>query len=363
MENQDILDFANMVFSMEYGSIDFEELYPKAYSRKYCHIPVHHTIEADGKIKALLDVYPVTMKLNGSEMSIKAAYIGTVAVHPKHRGKGYLTELMQRAEQDAEKNGFDLMLLDGNRHRYRNYGFEHAGVKYNFSMRLSNLWHRCEELYPKEALCAPRYSFEEIDGESAYIPFLFALYQRRAVTTRTREQFFLCLKSGLAATYVVLEGKRAVGYINLSNDEKNILEFELEESAYIPRMLCDFMEGMGLGQIGLSVGMDEISKINQLEGASAYYNLSVSHQMKLLCPERVLDFLVEWRKKYDTCVINADEIKKLWSVLKVSDMEKISLLTTPRYFMEIQKGENNLLKGIPSDWLPLPFFLPDGDAF
>ena len=97
MENQDILDFANMVFSMEYGSIDFEELYPKAYSRKYCHIPVHHTIEADGKIKALLDVYPVTMKLNGSEMSIRAAYIGTVAVHPKHRGNGYLTELMQRA--------------------------------------------------------------------------------------------------------------------------------------------------------------------------------------------------------------------------------------------------------------------------
>lgn len=363
MENQDILDFANMVFSMEYGSNNFEELYPKAYSRECCHIPVHHTIEEGGRLKALLDVYPVTLKMNGDEMSIRAAYIGTVAVHPKQRGKGYLTELMHRAEQDAEEKGFDLLLLDGNRHRYRSYGFEQAGVKYNFSMRLSNLWHRCRELYAREELRAPKYSFEEIDEESVYIPFLFALYQRRAVTARTQEQFFPCLKSGLAVTYVVLEGQQAVGYVNLSNDDKNILEFELEENAYIPRMLCDFMEGMGLDEIGLSVGMDEIQKIHYLEGASAYYNLSTSHQMKLLCPERVLDFLISWRGKYDTRVINADEIKKLWRKLQVPDMEKISLLTTPRCFMEMQKGENNMLKGIPCDWLPLPFFLPDGDAF
>lgn len=363
MENQDILDFANMVFSMEYGSTDFEALYPKAYSRECCHIPVHHTIEEEGKIKALLDVYPVTLKLNGSDRSIRAAYIGTVSVHPKYRGNGYFTELMQRAEQDAVDNGFDLMLLDGNRHRYRYYGFEQAGVKCNFSMRISNLWHRCQELYPEKELFAPRYSFEEIDGESAYIPFLYTLYQRRAVTARTREQFFLCLKSGLAVTYAVLEGKRPVGYVNLSDDDKNILEFELEKSAYIPRMLCDFMDGMELEELGLSVGMDETEKIHQLEGASAYYSLSVSHQMKLLCPERVLDFLVSWRKFYDTHVINADAVKKLWRELKVPDMEKISLLTTPRCFMELQKGENGLLKGIPSDWLPLPFFLPDGDAF
>lgn len=363
MENQEILDFANMVFSMEYGSTDFEQLYPKAYAKECCHFPVHHTIEEGGRLKALLDVYPVTLRLQKDNRSIRAAYIGTVCVHPKHRGKGYLTELMQRAEQDARENGFDLLLLDGNRHRYRSYGFEQAGVKCNFSMRLSNLWHRCYELYTREELCAPKYSFEEIDGESAYISYLFSLYQRRAVTARTQEQFFPCLKSSLAATYAVLEGEKTAGYINLSADGKNILEFELEESANIARMLCDFLEGMELDEVGLSVGTDEMQKINQLEGACAYYNLSTSHHMKLLRPERVLEFLVSWREAYDTRVINAEEIKKLWDALPVPDMEKISLLTTPRCFLEIQKGENSLLKGIPSEWLPLPFFLPDGDAF
>lgn len=363
MENQDILDFANMVFSMEYGSIDFEELYPKAYSKECCHIPVHHTIEEQGKLRALLDIYPVTLKLSGSKMSIKAAYIGTVAVHPKHRGKGHMTKLMQRAERDARKNGFDLMLLDGERHRYRHYGFEKAGMKYSFNVRLSNIWHRCRELYSEEELRAPKYSFEEIDGESACMPFLFELYQRRNVTARTKEEFFPCLKSNLAATYAVLMDKHAVGYINLSGDEKNILEFELEDSAYIPRMLCDFMEGMDLNEIGISIGMDETKKLIQLEDASGYCNLSMSHQMKMLKPDKVLEFLIAWKEKYDTRVINADAVKKLWRELEIDDKEKISLLTTPRCYMELQKGENSLLKGIPSDWLPLPFFLPDGDAF
>ena len=154
MENQDILDFANMVFSMEHGSIDFEALYPKAYSKECCHIPVHHTIEENGKMKALIDVYPVTLKLNGSDLSIKAAYVGTVSVHPKHRGKGYMTQLMQRAECDARERGFDLMLLDGNRHRYRCFGFEKAGAKYSFNVRLRNIWHRCRELYTEEELSA-----------------------------------------------------------------------------------------------------------------------------------------------------------------------------------------------------------------
>ncbi|MDE7207944.1 MAG: GNAT family N-acetyltransferase, partial [Lachnospiraceae bacterium] len=320
-------------------------------------------IEEGGKIKALLDVYPIDLKLNGSEMVIKAAYIGTVAVHPKERGKGYLTKLMERAEHDAKEKGFDLMLLDGDRHRYRSYGFEKAGGKYNFDVHLGNIWHCCRELYTKEELHVPKYSFEELDEKSACIPFLFALYQRRNVTARTKENFFFCLKSNLATTYAVLADGQVVGYINLSGDEKNIHEFELEENAFIPRMLCDFMEGMGLNEIGISVGMDETEKLEQLQGASDYYNLSMSHQMKILKSDKVLEFLVAWKEKYDTRVINVEEIKKFWREAKADDREKIGLLTTSRCFMEMQKGEKSVLSGIPSDWLPLPFFLPDGDAF
>lgn len=363
MEEQDILDFANMVFSMEYGSIDFEELYPKAYSRECCHIPVHHTIEENGKIKAVLDVYPVTLSLSGSNMRIKAAYIGTVAVHPKSRGKSYMAELMKKAERDAVQKSFDLMLVDGDRDRYRSYGFERAGIKYNFDVRLHNAWHRCKELYTQKELSEPKYSFEELDDKSEYFPFLFELYRKRNVTARTDKEFFPCLRSNLAITFAVLIDGSPAGYINLSNDEKNILEFELADSGFIPRMLYDFMEGLELNELGLSVGADETEKLGQLEGMCDYYNITTSHQMKLLRPEKVLDFLVEWKKKYDASVINADRIKALWRELEADDMEKLSLFTTCRCYREFQRGEADRLKGIPTGWLPLPFFLPDGDAF
>ena len=363
MENQDILDFANMVFSMEYGSINFEELYPKAYSRECCHIPIHHTITENGKIRALLDVYPVTMKLKDCEMRIKAAYIGTVAVHPKARGKGYLTQLMKQAEDDAVQKGFDLMLLDGDRHRYRNYGFEKAGVKCNFNVGIHNAGHRCRELYTGEAFDEPKYRFEEIDEGSEYIPFLYKLYAKRTVTARTEENFFLCLKSNNAVTYVVLDDGKPTGYINASYDGKNILEFEIEDSVCIPRMIYDFMQEILCDEVGITVGMDETEKIDALEGMCDYYNMAMSHMMKILKPEEVLAFLVEWKKKYDTDVINTDEILKLWRELDADEKEKVSLLTTCRYFMELQKGKNNRLGSVPANWLPLPFFLPDADAF
>lgn len=362
MENQDILDFANMVFSMEYGSIDFEELYPKAYSGECCHIPIHHTIKASERLRAVLDVYPFTMHLKDSTLSLNIGYIGTVAVHPKARGKGYLTQLMGRAEADALKRGFDLLLLDGDRYRYRSYGFERAGIKYNFNVRLKHACRCCLERYGDKELAIPKYSFEELDDTSEYIPFLFRIYQNRNVTARTEKDFFACLKSNRAVTFAVLADGKPTGYVNLSGDGKNILEFELEDSADIPRLIYEFMEGMELNELGISIGADETDKLEWLEVLCDYYNMTASHQMKLLNSEKVLEFLIAWKEKYTSCVIDKDKIKAFWRESEADDMEKLRLLTTCQSFKQGNKP-CDILSDIPSDWLPLPFFLPDGDAF
>ena len=101
----ELMDFANMVFSMSSGSIDFEQLLPKAYSPERNMLAAHHLIKEEGRIKALIDVLPMTLQMG--EESLKAGYIGTVSVHPKARGKRYMITLMdevekqQRAEADA----------------------------------------------------------------------------------------------------------------------------------------------------------------------------------------------------------------------------------------------------------------------
>lgn len=62
---EEILDFANMVFGMEYGRTDFASLLPKAYAPERCGIPVHHMIMEENRLRALIDVYPLTLRLKG----------------------------------------------------------------------------------------------------------------------------------------------------------------------------------------------------------------------------------------------------------------------------------------------------------
>lgn len=44
-EMQELLDFANMVFSMSYGGTDFSTLLPKAYAQKRWKAVTHHMID------------------------------------------------------------------------------------------------------------------------------------------------------------------------------------------------------------------------------------------------------------------------------------------------------------------------------
>ena len=43
--SQEILDFADLVFSLSSGSTDFEAILPKAYSQARQHIVTHHVPE------------------------------------------------------------------------------------------------------------------------------------------------------------------------------------------------------------------------------------------------------------------------------------------------------------------------------
>ena len=59
--SQEILDFADLVFSLSSGSTDFEAILPKAYSQARQHIVTHHVMREKGAIQALVDVYPLTL--------------------------------------------------------------------------------------------------------------------------------------------------------------------------------------------------------------------------------------------------------------------------------------------------------------
>lgn len=389
-KTEEILDFANMVFSMEYSGTDFASLLPKAYAPERCSIPVHHMIREEGRIKALIDLYPMTLRLRGkSSRAVRAAYVGTVSVHPKARSRGYMIELMKRVEEDARNQGCVLMILNGDRHRYQHYGFERAGIRYSFQVGTGNITHCCAKIYGKAYMAAPVYSFEELDEKSPDLDTIYELYRRKLVTARSRDDFWLCLRSYGATAYAILKDKKPVGYVNLSSDGNTVSEIELEDLSELPRVLYDLMIGFEVEDLGVSVGMDETDKIEQLERTCDHCNMCMSHQIKILDHEAVLAFLLNWKQEYDTLVISdyvlgvrcaqtGNTENYLLSVAEdkicvsrteraadtvLEELELVRVLTTSLCYAEQQKGGQSKLKNAPAGWFPLPFYLPDADTF
>jgi GNAT superfamily N-acetyltransferase/intracellular sulfur oxidation DsrE/DsrF family protein len=378
----DILDFANMVFSMEYTGIDFSVYLPKAYGDDRNGIVTHHVLQDDdsNKIIGLIDTYPVKLTLDG--LNICADYVGTVAVHPKYRNMGFFSDLMNKVYGEAVSKNIDLLILDGERARYGNYGYEKAGMKYCFNISYKSVLVCCEKLYEDDYMETPAYSFEEVESDSLLIDKMYELYCKRNVKARERKDFYVSLISNKASVFAVINYGRIVGYINISDDEKNISEFELEDENEIPRVLLDLMEGFDLSRIGVTVGADEINKIKHLEAVSEYYNVSQSHQILILNYENVIGFLLKWKQKY--AVVQDGEyifgIKKANEIVNYrilvcncqvtvertlvdadavfDEMEFVRAVTTGYFYIE-----NDKTKKAPAGWFPLPFYLPDADAF
>lgn len=382
-----ILDFANMVFSMSSGSVDFERLLPKAYSQERSNLLTHHLMKEAGQIKAFIDVFPMNLRMD--KESLKAGYIGTVSVHPKSRGKNYMITLMEEVEETQRQEKTDLLILDGNRKRYQYFGFEKAGIKYCFNLTSDSVRHTCLSITNNENRNKEKdYQFVLLEREEeTLIEKAYSLYKQRNVITRESEEFYLYLESWEADTYIVLEDEICIGYLNVSADERNILEFELEEMKELPFVLQAFMEEIGSDELGINVGMDEIEKIEQLESTCDYYTLNTSHQIKILNYEKVLAFLLQWKSRITcleegtfiigVCRVNGE--KKNYEMqhqngrvsvretrkqaqIALEEKELIKVLTTSYYYHAMQK-ENNPLWQAPKGWFPLPFFLPEADAF
>lgn len=380
-EFEDILDFANMVFSMSSDSIDFSTCIPKAYASGRGANIVHNFIKENGRIKALVDVYEQELSITGCNEQLKAGYIGTVSVHPKSRSKGYMIELMEKAVEQQRQSGTDILILDGNRHRYQHFGFEKAGMKYCFNITADSVRHTCCNISEPDA--GAEYCFESVDVENELVDCMYRLYLKRNIIARDRENFIDCLKSWQADTYAVIQEGRCIGYINVSADERSIYEFELEDITILPFVINSLMKEFALYELGINVGIDEADKINVLEGMSDYFQVSMSHQIKILNYKNVLRFLFMWKKQYAdlsdavftigvlgegnyTIQIQNGEVIVKDSHIKADivcePLELVKKFTTTYYYHEIQK-KGSAIKNAPAGWFPLPFFLPEADAF
>ncbi len=175
-------------------------------------------IKEEGQIVSLVKVFPLPMVFEGIE--VKFAGIGSVSTAYSHRGKGYMSELLNECFEKMKKENYPLSILWGDRHRYQNFGYEVAGKKVYITITSRGMAkNKIESAQKTERFLGDRKILNKII--SAY-----NLHPYRKIRTE-EEMSEKVLKKFSPATYY-LEGQNKFAYVSISR-EREILEFGGDE--------------------------------------------------------------------------------------------------------------------------------------
>ena len=136
----DVLDFINYVFSQAHRPHDFKQLNPKMYDSDYPFWDDHFVAVEDGHIRATI---AFSIHENETEgISLKYGHVGQVSVHPYHRGRGFMKELMRLGiSYMRDECGCDYSNLGGLRQRYGYFGYMPSCYHYAFNVTSTNTRH------------------------------------------------------------------------------------------------------------------------------------------------------------------------------------------------------------------------------
>lgn len=201
---EEMIDFVDMVFLSR-----FTETVPSLYDGHPETAEHHYLLREGGQLRALLISWPVTLHLGRETLSTRC--IGSVSVHPRARGKGYMRALMARAIADAREDGTDLLFLGGQRQRYGYYGFEEAGIRFEFGFG------------PGEARRLPgRRGIAAVPLTEDLIGAAQALYERQPIHAG-RTDFLRNLRNEFGRPGALVRGDEFVGYF--AEDGTRVREF------------------------------------------------------------------------------------------------------------------------------------------
>jgi Predicted acetyltransferase involved in intracellular survival and related acetyltransferases len=271
-DREDIIDFANYVFSHSYRPHDFIRFVPRLYGEGQHTEGYHYLVKENGKIKAMLCAEPRVLQVG--EYSLKMNYIGTVSVHPYARNKGYMKLIMQQMLEEAEENGCVLSALGGQRNRYGYYGYEMGGMKLGFSINDKNIRHYCRDMQKL-------FTFTEIkEQDEAILDKVFELCNRQEIKmSRPRNEIFCMLHEWDSTPYAVMENDIFKGYLVLADN--NLLEIRLECESLLPQVLYSLFAEKNLNSIQIMAADCETERLAALYDISENYRIETSDNIRI----------------------------------------------------------------------------------
>ncbi|KMQ49968.1 Acetyltransferase [Chitinispirillum alkaliphilum] len=92
----------------------------------------HFIYKHKGEIKGAIGIYPFKIRIG--EVLLKTAGIGSVSVHPEFRKRGLMTSMLLQVKKHLQNGSFDISCLDGDRFRYRMFGWDLGGKSCNYCL-------------------------------------------------------------------------------------------------------------------------------------------------------------------------------------------------------------------------------------
>lgn len=366
-EENDLIDFANYVFSYSGAPTDFKKLHPWVYGRPGFSA-ITQVAREDGRIRGMISAVHDVLSLNGQEL--KFGYIGTVSTHPYARGQGIMRQLMSRTLDNLKAQGCQLVVLGGRRQRYQYYGFEDAGTRVTLNLTGDSLRHTLGDRHHG-------HTFAPLDqaGEDAMLAAR-TLYSRGSyICLRSAQAFETKLHTWDGQAWAVFRDGGMAGYFYMVNGQ--VAEFFFEEDVRLPDVFQDFMAFNKLNQLRVELSVTQMERCSGLFAAASSFSQHPACMLRVtdwqaflqvflrykachqpLTPgRRVLDIAHETRLSIvcegtqvcvQACANRADMSLDAQAAVRLTTLQLSRALYPDHPFL---------------DWFPVDFYLPQADSF
>lgn len=374
-DKEDIIEFINMVFSQDIAPHNFKQLLPKLYSDAVDTSSCHYLVREDGKIKAVVGVFPVELYVG--ERTLKIGHVGSVSVHRDSRGKGYMKNLMNLAVENARKQNFDALVLSGFKNRYQYFGFQPTETVLRYIFQQENVRHTLKNVEISD-IC-----FEKVNShEHPYLKGMRKLYESQAVYSDRGDDAVLyrVLQSWESEIYAIQKGENYIGYCCSNSEGTCFREIYLEDMGQFGRVLKAWFVYKNISQLSTSCAIFEVDKNEVFGKYCENYSIGAGYSWNILNFKKVTEAFMELKNIYEpleagmltleiepfeslipneVCQLKRGDSQEEGKYLKMGHLDAIEEMFSS---IALYRNYGSSRGAAYKNWFPLPLYMADLDA-
>ncbi|MEG2404997.1 MAG: GNAT family N-acetyltransferase, partial [Oscillospiraceae bacterium] len=288
-DREEIIKFANFVFTSADEKIDFESRYPHLYSKEVNRTEHHYVARENGKIIAMLGAFPFEISMLGE--AYPAYGIGTVATHPQYTGQGHMRTLLALALEDIRKSGAVFCVLHGLRKRYEHFGFSVCGTSLSYTVT-------ADGLKSLSAGALPLISLVDVPSEdSRFVAAAQRLCQRQPFYFKRSDADFIDIcRSVYSQLYAIQQGNSFEGYAVCNSDGSVISELLLKDAHCVYEALNAHLKRFSINSVRVALPPFALEEAALLERICQNVEISQTANFNIFDYEIVLLSLLKLKK-------------------------------------------------------------------